>query len=174
MKNAKKTIAVFFGGCSTEYEVSLQSASAVIGGVDEERYRLIPVGIDHRTGEWFRYCGDRERIAEDEWQSGADCVPAFPSMDKGIHGLCYLKKGQIKTISLDAAIPVLHGKNGEDGTLQGTLELMGVPVIGCGLLASAVCMDKVLAHRIVAADGIKTAESFTLRKGGRPGLPGRY
>lgn len=69
MKNAKKTVAVFFGGCSTEYEVSLQSASAVIDGVDEERYRLISVGIDHRIGEWFRYCGDRERIAGDEWQS---------------------------------------------------------------------------------------------------------
>lgn len=71
----------------------------------------------------------------------------------------------MKTISLDAALPILHGKNGEDGTLQGTLELMGVPVIGCGLLSSALCMDKVLAHRIVAADGIKTAESFTLQKG---------
>lgn len=158
----KRTIAIFFGGCSTEYEVSLQSACSVIQSVDQERYRLILVGIDRHTGTWFWYRGEVEAIARDLWQSEESCVPVFPAVDRTVHGLCYLDGTGLRTVSLDAALPILHGKNGEDGTLQGALELMGVPVIGCGLLSSALCMDKELAHRLVRMGGIKTARSVLL------------
>lgn len=159
-----KSIGIFFGGCSTEYEVSLQSASAVIRSIDRKRYNPVLIGINRSSGTWFWYRGDAEQIELDCWQSETTCVPVFVSFDKETHGLCYQKHGKLQTISLDAALPILHGKNGEDGTLQGVLELMGVPVIGCGLLSSAVCMDKELAHSIVKINGIKTARSIRVEK----------
>lgn len=162
--NQLKTIAVFFGGCSTEYGVSLQSAYSVIKNIPADLYRLILIGIDKDTGEWFLYQGDMEEIPADRWRMQSGCIPAAPSMDRRIHGLtCFFQTG-VQTISLDAALPILHGKNGEDGTIQGVLNLMNVPVIGCDLLSSALCMDKFLAHRIAAAEGIKTAECVLLQK----------
>lgn len=160
----RKTIAVFFGGCSAEYRVSLQSAGAVIRSADRNRYHLILIGINRSSGTWLWYRGDAGSIEDDRWEQEAECVPVFASFDRRVHGLCYLEQGEMRTISLDAALPVLHGKNGEDGTLQGTLELMGVPVIGCGLLSSAVCMDKELAHRIAAMSGINVPKSVVIRK----------
>lgn len=163
MKKNKK-IAVFFGGCSTEYEVSLQSAASVIKSMDRARFTPILIGIDKETGAWFWYQGDADPIEQDCWQTSGLCVPVCPSMDKKTHGICYLENQELKTLSFDAAFPILHGKNGEDGTIQGLLALMGVPVIGCDLLSSALCMDKSLAHRIVEMNGIKTARSFSLKK----------
>lgn len=164
MTTNTKTIAVFFGGCSTEYEVSLQSACSVIQNIDTAHYTLILIGIDRQTGQWFWYRGDAASIENDSWQSDADCIPVFPSTDRTVHGVCYLENNRQKTISLDAALPVLHGKNGEDGTLQGLLELAGIRIIGCGALSSALCMDKELAHRIVSKNGIKSARSIALKK----------
>lgn len=159
-----KTIAVFFGGCSTEYEVSLQSACAVIQNIDTASYTPVFIGIDRQSGQWFWYRGEIARIENDSWQSDENCTPVFPSTDRTVHGICYFENNTPKTISFDAALPILHGKNGEDGTLQGLLELMGVRIIGCGSLSSALCMDKELAHRIVSMNGIKTARSIALNK----------
>lgn len=159
---AKKTIALFFGGCSTEYEVSLQSACSVIQNIDSEKYHLILIGIDRDSGKWFWYQGSAEAISRDCWQTKETCTPVFPSVDRTVHGICYLEGTELRTVSLDGALPVLHGKNGEDGTLQGMLELMGVPVIGCGMLSSALCMDKELAHQIVRMDGIRAARSAVI------------
>ncbi|MDE7038638.1 MAG: D-alanine--(R)-lactate ligase, partial [Lachnospiraceae bacterium] len=116
------TIAVFFGGCSTEYEVSLQSACSVILNIDPDRYRLVLIGIDRETGKWFWYRGGIEKITRDCWQNMEDCTPVFPSVDRTVHGICCLEGTELRNISLDAALPILHGKNGEDGTLQGLLE----------------------------------------------------
>lgn len=162
--NQQKKVAVFFGGCSTEYEVSLQSAYAVIKCIDTKKYVPILIGIAPHSGKWYWYHGEPERIKEDNWQSEGNCTPVFPSFDRTVHGLCYWDNNHLQTISLDSALPVLHGKNGEDGTVQGVLELMGIPVIGCGLLSSALCMDKELAHRIVQMNGIKAARSFAIKK----------
>ncbi len=164
MKKTKK-IAVFFGGCSTEYKVSLQSAYAIIKSIDRKRYTPVLIGIDAHTGSWSWYQGEIDKIENDCWKLKDFCISVFPSPDRTIHGFCYLEHDTLKTISLDAALPVLHGKNGEDGTIQGMLELMGVPVIGCGLLSSALCMDKALAHRIVEMNGIKTARFTAVKKG---------
>lgn len=163
MKKHKKAVAVFFGGCSTEYEVSLQSAYSIIKNIDKEEYDLILIGIERRNGCWYWYQGEPERIKEDRWQEDKMCVAVYPCMDKGAHGLCYMEEGSFCILPFDIALPVLHGKNGEDGTVQGVLELMGVPVIGCGVLSSAVCMDKELAHRVVEAAGIKTARSALIQ-----------
>lgn len=167
MSNSKtvlngKTIAVFFGGCSTEYEVSLQSACSVIQNIDADKYHLVLIGIDRHTGKWFWYRGGVEAISKDCWQTKEDCTPVFPSVDRTVHGICYQNGAELKNISLDGALPILHGKNGEDGTLQGMLKLMGVPVIGCGMLSSALCMDKELAHQIVRMGGIRAARSAVI------------
>lgn len=162
--NQIKNIAIFFGGCSTEYEVSLQSAFSVIKSFPKDFYHPVLIGIDRHTGEWFLYQGDMDEIPKDNWRNQAECIPAAPSMDRRIHGISYQSETGRKTLSLDAALPILHGKNGEDGTIQGVLNLMDVPVIGCGLLSSAVCMDKYLAHQIVSSAGIKTAKCLLLKK----------
>ncbi len=157
-----KTIAIFFGGCSTEYEVSLQSACSVIQSINSDKYHLVLIGIERDTGKWYWYRGSAWAISRDCWRTQEDCTPVFPSVDRTVHGICYLEGTELKNISLDAALPILHGKNGEDGTLQGMLELMGVPVIGCNMLSSALCMDKELAHQIVRMGGIPTARSAVL------------
>lgn len=162
MKTPKK-IAVFFGGHSTEYEVSLQSAAAVIKNIDPGRYDVIPIGIEKNSGAWFWYHGGTDAIEKNCWRTADLCTPVFLSPDRFIHGFCYTKENELKTVSLDAALPVLHGKNGEDGTIQGMLELVGIPVIGCGLLSSALCMDKPLAHHIVETNGIKAAKSISIK-----------
>lgn len=155
------TIAVLFGGCSTEYEVSLQSACAVIENLNPEKYNLIQLGIT-RQGQWFKYSGDTSSIINDTWWQHPSCVPAVLSPDRATHGILVLDGAKITEIPIDAAFPVLHGKNGEDGTVQGLLELAGIPCVGCGMLSSALCMDKDIAHRLVRLAGVKTPKSIVI------------
>ncbi|HJB96292.1 MAG TPA: D-alanine--D-serine ligase VanG [Candidatus Mediterraneibacter intestinigallinarum] len=162
--NIRKRIAVLFGGCSTEYEVSLQSAHAVIENMDTDRYEQILIGISRQTGQWYLYQGSIDDIPEDKWFNDKNCTPVWVSTDKTVHGICYQGAEEIRSISLDAAFPILHGKNGEDGTVQGMLELAGIPVVGCGMLSSAVGMDKELSHRVAAAAGVPVAETVTVMK----------
>ena len=150
-----KKILVLFGGCSSEYVVSLQSAYSVLRHMDRERYRPIPVGIT-QAGDWFLYTGKWEATPAGTWQ---DCLPAAVSPNRRDHGLLVWRRGGMEIIPLDGAFPVLHGKNGEDGTVQGLLELAGIPVVGCGTLASALCMDKDRAHQLAALAGIRVPRS---------------
>ena len=150
----KKTLCILFGGCSTEYPVSLQSAYAVITHLDREKYRPVLLGIT-RDGRWFCYDGPLGAIPADTWHTDrAHCTPAVLSPDRETHGLLLLSPAGPSVIRLDGAFPVLHGKNGEDGTVQGLLELAGIPVVGCGCLSSALCMDKDAAHRLAAQAGV--------------------
>ena len=146
-----KTILVLFGGCSTEYAVSLQSAHAVASHMDRAAYTPLLVGIT-RSGQWLYYTGPLDRMEADTWQR-EDCIPCTLSLDRG-RGELLLLDGTGTRLHFDGAFPVLHGKNGEDGTLQGLLELAGVPVIGCGALSSALCMDKVRSHQLAALAGV--------------------
>lgn len=161
----RKKIAVLFGGCSSEYEVSLQSAYAVITHMDVVRYEPVLIGID-RAGRWYLYQGDVAKIPADNWYSEEECVPVAASPDKGLHGIILLKKQGIETISLDGALPILHGKNGEDGTVQGVLELAEIPLVGCGAMSSAICMDKETAHRLAKECGVKAPRSYTFSREG--------
>ena len=154
----KRKIGIWFGGCSTEYEVSLQSASAVIRNLNKEKYEAVMIGID-RAGQWYLYEGPVESIEEDKWCDKNWCRKASISMDKKDHGLLVTGETKMETVSLDAALPILHGKNGEDGTLQGALELAGIPLVGCNTLSSAVCMEKDMAHRLASQAGVKVPKA---------------
>ena len=156
----QKNIAVLFGGNSPEYGVSLESAYAVLSCMDREEFCPVPIGISP-DGRWYRYTGPLEKVQNDTWYDPAFCVhvAALPGA-----GLLALEEGGPEPIPLDAAFPVLHGKNGEDGTVQGLLELAGVPLVGCGVAASAVCMDKDLAHRLAHAAGVAVPRSFVLER----------
>lgn len=156
-----KTVAVLFGGYSTEYAISLQSACSVIESLSPEKYHIILLGIT-RQGEWLKYSGNIRQIQNDSWSKHDSCVPAVISPDRHTHGILTLDGEKATSIPIDVAFPVLHGKNGEDGTVQGLLELAGIPCVGCGTLSSALCMDKDIAHRLVHLAGIKTPDSIVL------------
>lgn len=160
----KLNIAVFFGGCSSEYSVSLESASAVIQNLDPEKYQPVPIGIT-KDGDWFYFTGDPVRIQTDTWQNEKDCVPAAISPNRSDRCLLLFETNGVRRLPIDAAFPVLHGKNGEDGTIQGLIELAGIPLAGCGVLASALCMDKDRAHRLAAAAGVRVPQAFVLHRG---------
>ncbi|SEK91934.1 D-alanine---D-serine ligase [Paenibacillus sp. cl141a] len=161
----KMTVAVLFGGCSGEYEVSLSSAAAVIEHLDIEKYNLVLIGIT-REGSWLRYSGNLEDIRNDRWHAHPSCIPSFFSPSREIKGLIELVHTEYHVTPVDVVFPVLHGKYGEDGTLQGLLELAGIPFVGCDMLSSAICMDKELAHTLVRAAGIDTPRSLTVYRDG--------
>ncbi|MEC0371763.1 D-alanine--D-serine ligase VanG [Paenibacillus chibensis] len=160
----KKTVAVLFGGCSTEYGVSLKSAASVIDYLDESQYELVQIGIT-REGTWLRYGGNADGIREDRWQEHPSCIPAFLSPSREVAGIVELAGTEFRVTPVDVVFPVLHGKNGEDGTVQGLLELAGIPYVGCDTLSSAICMDKGIAGQLVKAAGIDTAASITVYAG---------
>lgn len=160
-----KNIAIIFGGASSEYAVSLQSAYAVICNMDREKYNPLTVGIT-QEGKWFYFSGEIDKIQNDTWCNEMDCTPVVLSPDRTWHRLIVLheKNNEIKieTISVDAVFPVLHGRNGEDGTVQGIVELAGIPLIGCGTLSSALCMDKDRAHRLAELSGVRVPRAIVL------------
>lgn len=160
----KKKIAILFGGCSSEYEVSLQSAYGVISHVDREKYEVYLIGLHRTTGQWFWYRGNPDEIARDHWCQEAWCTPVYVPTDRCVQGLYYDTEEGRKILHLHLVLPVLHGKNGEDGTVQGALALAGIPVAGCGVLSSALCMDKELAHRVAAEAGVLTPASVLVKK----------
>lgn len=160
----KTVIAVLFGGCSTEYEVSLQSAYAVLEHLDKSRFTPLAVGIT-RQGAWNYYTGPYSRILDGTWASvPAFLKPCILSSDRTRHELLVFTPQKV-CYAIDAVFPVLHGKNGEDGTVQGAVQLAGIPLIGCGTLSSALCMDKKRAHDLVRLAGIESAKSVCIQQG---------
>lgn len=157
----KLNVAVFFGGCSPEYSVSLSSASGVILNLDPEKYNTLPIGIT-QEGTWYYYTGSVDKMLDDTWHNQKDCVPAVLSPNRGENSLLLLEQQGVRRLHIDVAFPVLHGQNGEDGTLQGLLELAGIPIAGCGTLASALSMDKDRAHKLVGLEGILIPRSLVL------------
>ena len=158
-----KKIAVIFGGHSSEYEVSLQSAFAVLEHIDTTKYEVVPIGIT-QEGDWYRYKGAYQNIPDNTWVK--DCrnlIPVAVSQNRSVGGIIEFIEGEIMMTHLDLAFPVLHGKNGEDGTLQGLFELAGIPVVGCNTLSSALCMDKHRAHNLVRLAGVKVPKSVTMK-----------
>lgn len=159
----KRTILVLFGGCSTEYDVSLQSASAVIRAINREEFHVLTMGIT-REGEWYLYEGEVEQIENNTWKEGT-VSRACLQPDRSAHGIAVWRENGIELCYIDVVFPVLHGKNGEDGTLQGLCQLAGIPCVGPDMMGSAICMDKDLAHRLVEDAGIKVPASVVLQKG---------
>lgn len=161
-KSMKKKILILFGGCSTEYDVSLQSAYAVIQAVNQEKYDLYLCGIS-RQGDAYLFEDDISLIPEDKWLKG-NIAPATIAMSRSVHGLYVYRNGKAESIRIDAAFPVLHGKNGEDGTVQGLCQLAGIPIVGCTMQPSVIGMDKDLAHKLVEDAGIRVPHSVLLNK----------
>lgn len=159
----EKAVAVLFGGNSSEYEVSLMSAAAVIRHLDTRKYKPILIGIT-RQGEWLRYTGSPDRIEDGTWFSDKSCVPAAVSPSPKVHGVLVLHNHGLEPIWIDVAFPILHGKLGEDGTVQGLLDLSGIPFVGCGTLSSALCMDKDISHVVARAAGIQTPPHVVIRR----------
>lgn len=158
----KKKVAIIFGGCSDEYPVSLEFAYAIISHIDNNLFETILIGIT-KEGSWFRYTGDIEKIKNDTWYEDKEaCIPAMISTDRKYPGLIEFNMEELKYLKIDVVFPVLHGKNGEDGTVQGLIELAGIPLVGCGTLSSALCMDKDRAHRLVETLGISVPKAIVL------------
>jgi D-alanine---(R)-lactate ligase len=149
-------IGVVFGGSSEEHPISVKSAREVAACLDLEKYEPFWIGITH-DGAW-RLC---EGPAPD-WEDGAS-RPAVLSPDRTARGLLVLDEGRYETVGLDLVFPVLHGRLGEDGAIQGLLELSGIPYVGCDIQSSAVCMDKSLAYVVARSAGIATPTFWTVR-----------
>ena len=149
-----KTLCVIFGGVSAEHEVSLRSAASVLENVDRQKYAVLTLGIT-KDGRWLLYNGQVELIKTGEWECSGKVTPAIISPDRSHGGLLVLGQGDPTRLRVDVVFGVLHGKNGEDGTVQGLLELAGIPYVGCGVLSSALCMDKAVAHSVITGAGIK-------------------
>lgn len=146
----KLRIAVLFGGQSVEHDVSLLSARSIINALDPEKYEAVPVGIT-REGHWLP-----PHRAAALLQSGRT-----PHQQPGENRSLLATQHTALESGFDVVFPVVHGTQGEDGTLQGLLELAGLPYVGAGVLASAVGMDKVIMKRVFREAGLPTAD-FTV------------
>jgi D-alanine--(R)-lactate ligase len=147
-------IAIIFGGSSEEHPISIKSAREVVQHLDPKKYEPFYIGIT-KTGAWKLCEGPRAN-----WEDGS-CRQAMLSPDSSVHGLLVLERGRYETIPLDVVFPVLHGKRGEDGAMQGLLELSGVPYVGCDGQTSTLCMDKSLAYAVAKGAGIATPNFWT-------------
>ncbi len=154
---AKIKVCVLFGGVSNEHEVSLMSAKSVVDNIPTDKYDVVKVGIT-KKGRWLFFPGVSDEILNNSWHEHPDCVPCFISPDAATKGLVKMVDKDMIIEKIDVILPVLHGKNGEDGTIQGLLELSGIPYCGCEVLASSVCMDKVFANKVLDWHNIKRSK----------------
>lgn len=163
---AKKRIVVLYGGKADEHPISCISTAGVLKAMDTERFEPIPVGIT-KSGQWI-VNGEDPRgwdLSDDalpEVKVTPQSRPVLLDVSRGCDG--FLVGGDtVESLGhIDAVLPVLHGPYGEDGTIQGLLEMMNVPYVGCGVLASAACMDKHYTKVLLNAAGIATAPGVTL------------
>lgn len=151
---AEKNIVVVMGGRSSEHEVSLMSAATVIENINTDIYNVIMVGIT-KEGQW-KLVESVDKIRDGSWVKGH--TQAMISPETGRNELCLIQGDKVERLHVDVVFPVLHGMNGEDGTLQGLLELAQIPYVGCGVLASACSMDKFYTKIIVDSIGIRQAK----------------
>ncbi len=158
-----KTVCVVCGGRSHEHEISLLSAQSVLCNIDREKYAVHTLIIDE-DGSIF-HTRQSGRLACGEWKSFSDLTPALIPTDPKYGGILIFKDGGFECIPVDVFFPVLHGENGEDGTIQGVFEMSGVPYVGSGVLSSASCMDKEVTHIRLDSQNIRTARYITAKIG---------
>jgi D-alanine--(R)-lactate ligase len=151
----KLKIGIIFGGCSEEHPVSVKSAQEVAKHLDPDKYEPFWIGIT--TGGAWKLCDGPGA----NWESHGN-RPVVLSPDPSVHGLLVLERERYDMIRLDVVLPVLHGKLGEDGAIQGLLELSGIPYAGCDIPSSALCMDKSLAYIVASNAGIATPKHWVL------------
>lgn len=156
MNENKIRVAVLFGGVSSEHEISLMSAESVLCNLSDQ-YEVLRIGIT-KDGRWVEYTGSNEEITNQKWESDTSLRTAVVSPDRSHKGILLLGKDGYTVYPVDICFPVLHGKHGEDGTIQGLFQLAGIPFVGCDTISSANCMDKEMTHTILEANGIRMAK----------------
>ena len=164
----KIRVAVVFGGRSSEHTISCLSAGSVLGHLDPDRFEAVPVGIT-REGRWVLGTGDSSQLAirGRELPSVDGGTGLVLAGDPSSQGLVAVEPGRESELlsQVDVVFPVLHGAFGEDGTIQGLLELAGIPYVGPGVLASAAAMDKETAKKLLAAEGLPVGTYSALKRG---------
>ena len=159
----KLSVCVLFGGVSPEHEVSLRSAESVLNHIDHSKYNVFPVGIT-KDGDWVYYTGkDYSLLPTGAWKNHPDNRRAAISPLRGQGLLCFEGDCVVRE-RIDVVFPVLHGENGEDGTIQGLLQLAGIPYVGPHVAASAVAMDKTLTKLVADQAGIPQADWLLARR----------
>lgn len=157
-------VVVLFGGQSSEHEVSRTSAQSVLENLDDEKFDILPVGIT-KKGEWLPYRGEYKYIGTGEWEAKArlefqksmvHTENSFPAIRNFMNEIC---GGPV-----DIVFPVLHGANGEDGSIQGLLELAGIPYVGCNILSSAVGMDKAVSKILFEHAGLNQGKYIVVKR----------
>jgi D-alanine-D-alanine ligase len=160
----KLNVCVLFGGVSPEHDVSLRSAEAVLNNLDKEKYEIFPVGIT-KSGQWLLFGStDYSLLPGSRWENCPDNAPAVIAPAFGDQ-LLILSDGAMIPHHIDVTFPVLHGENGEDGTMQGLLQLCGIPYVGPHVSASAVSMDKTLTKLVADKAGVTQAAWYLVRRG---------
>ncbi len=143
----KWNVCILFGGISPEHEVSLRSAESVLNNIDKTQYEILPVGIT-REGQWILYGGtDYSALPNKTWLNHPDNRKAALSPVRG-QGLLLFDGDRVEIKPIDVVFPVLHGENGEDGAMQGLLQMAGIPYVGPHVASSAVAMDKTLTKLV--------------------------
>lgn len=159
----KTKVLVLFGGVSSEHDVSLNSACSVVKNIPADKYDVIKMGIT-KDGDCYVYDGDADMLPGGKWlEDKENLVPAVISSSRSHHGIIRLADGA-EVERIDVVFPVLHGKNGEDGTMQGLLEIAGIPYVGCNTVASAICMDKAYTNAMADYHGIPQAKWVAFEK----------
>ena len=151
-------LVVLFGGVSAEHDVSCVTAASVLGAVDRARYDVVPIGIA-QDGRWLRNDDAIAALAEGHTALPRRLTAGGTEVEP--HGAVRSDDADVATVVL----PLVHGPHGEDGTLQGLLEIADVPYVGSGVLGSAMCMDKSMAKTVTGAAGIPQCKAFNLTAG---------
>ena len=160
MSRAKRRVAIIAGGRSSEHQISIASARSVLDALDPDRYEATTLEIGH----------------DGRWEIASGQASVSPAREPGVGTLPVVARSAPAEVlgQIDVVLPILHGPFGEDGTVQGLLELAGVPYVGAGVAASALCMDKDLCKAVLRDRGIAVARNVTLRNGDRPEHPFPY
>ncbi len=148
----KKKVVVLFGGVSSEHEVSRVSAACAVENLPDD-CEALPIGIT-KDGRWLYFPGSTDEMRSGAWEQNEGCCEAIISPDRSVHGIMIKEGDAYTTMYVDVVLPWLHGRNGEDGTVQGLLEISGIPYVGCGVLASSTCMDKIVTNTLFDAAGV--------------------
>ncbi len=159
----KLSVCILFGGISPEHEVSLRSAESVLNNIDHSKYNVYPVGIT-KDGDWILFGGkDYSLLPSGKWLNHPDNCRATISPVRG-QGLLRFEGDCVVRERIDVVFPVLHGENGEDGAMQGLLQMAGIPYVGPHVSASAVAMDKTLTKLVVDQAGVTQAAWQLVRR----------
>ena len=159
----KLSVCILFGGISPEHEVSLRSAESVLNNIDHEKYNVFPVGIT-KEGDWSLFGGsDYSMLPAGTWQNCDRNRRAALSPVHG-QGLLSFENDCVVRERIDVVFPVLHGSNGEDGAIQGLLQIAGIPYVGPHITASAVCMDKSMTKLVADLAGVRQADWLLVTK----------